>query len=84
METHFIGPRGKYRCIRGSGTTYCWIVERIADNKTHVVGTHMTREDAFRHAKGMAGLHVEPGIAVVEPEERLPDRRGLVEHSRKL
>jgi hypothetical protein len=85
----FIGPRGHYRCEihNADAMPNGWRVKEIMDNGTHILSMHMTREDAFMHARGMAGLDpdvaIEPDVAV-EPEEPLPDRRGLVEHSRKM
>ena len=86
METHFRGPIGEYRCVihNTDAMPRGWLVERIeTDGKTHLIGMHMTREEAFLQARELSGLHA-PDVVVVEPEEPLPDRRGLVEHSRRL
>ena len=86
METHFRGPIGEYRCVcRNATVSKGWSVERIMeDGKIHLVSMHMTRENAFMHARGMSGLHDPPDVSVIEPEEPLPDRRGLVAHTRAL
>ncbi len=82
METHFKGPRGEYRCTihNANALPNGWLVERLDGLKRHVVSMHMTREDAFKHARGMSGLHDPPDVVVVD--EPLPDRRGLVAHSK--
>jgi hypothetical protein len=82
METHFKGPRGHYRCVHDSTLLNGWIVQEIIGDKIHVLSINMTREDAFMHAKGMSGLPDRPDIVVVD--EPMPDRRGLVAHSRKM
>lgn len=88
METHFKGPKGEYRCIYNPAfQPGGWIVERLVDDKVYVVSMNMTRKDAFKHAREMSGLAELPdvtvrpdsGVRIVEP---LPDRRGLVAHSR--
>jgi hypothetical protein len=81
METHFKGPRGDYRCMHvTSHVREGWAVEKLFDNRVHVVSMNMTREDAFEHARTLSGLQDYSDVVVVD--EPLPDRRGLVAHSR--
>ena len=75
------GPNGTFQIDIQNDSS--WSVERLANRLqggSHLVGSYATGREAYAHARRAAGL----SKLVQIPQQELTDRRGLVEHSRKL
>ena len=79
------GPNGTFQIDIQNDSS--WSVEHVlVDDRpngpigTNVIGSYATGREAYAHARRAAGL----SKLVQIPQQELTDRRGLVEHSRKL